>query len=236
MKGTILIFASSPLKNGGCSYEICLWEEENNRIWLLGFETFVLKGDTVIGASCGYGYVTLAMVNMLADELARTVFMQCRECTKHRKSLANTAITKDLVQPKRMYGGLDALLDVCKWCPAIPMEFLVLLPPLFSSFTVSDDDNACEPQLCSFYDCTLYVNLLGDECGPGLQTYVLVGLFGFSPCPVTYAIWYLHIKCFEDLLTLTKSGFNEQVVCSMRSVTVMAMGSIVVCGCATLGG
>ena len=118
------------------------------------------------------------------------------------------------------------------------MEFLVLLPPLFSSFTVSDDDNACEPQLCSFYDCTLYVNLLGDECGPGfsgvlgfqnstslpaygfkgnsasctpfisdsicfdmelpgLQTYVLVGVFGFSPCPVTYAIWYLHIKCFE---------------------------------------
>ena len=118
------------------------------------------------------------------------------------------------------------------------MEFLVLLPPLFSSFTVSDNDNACEPQLCGFYDCTLYVNLLGYECGPvfsgvigfqnstslpaygfkgnstsytpfmsdsicfdmelpGLHTYVLVDLFGFSPCPVTYAIWYLHIKCFE---------------------------------------
>ena len=118
------------------------------------------------------------------------------------------------------------------------MEFLVLLPPLFSSFTVSDDDNACEPQLCGFYDCTLYVNLLGYDCGPvfsgvigfqnstslpaygfkgnstyctpfmsdsicfdmelpGLHTYVLVDLFGFSPCPVTYAIWYLHIKFFE---------------------------------------
>ena len=31
---------------------------------------------------------------------------------KHRKSLANTAITIDLVQPKRMYGGLDARLDL----------------------------------------------------------------------------------------------------------------------------
>ena len=55
------------------------------------------------------------------------------------------------------------------------MEFLVLLPPLFSSFTVSDDDNACEPQLCSFYDCTLYVNLLGYECGPGFS-----GVIGFQ--------------------------------------------------------
>nr|POE45291.1 hypothetical protein CFP56_49208 [Quercus suber] len=49
------------------------------------------------------------------------------------------------------------------------MEFHVLLPPLFSSFTVSDNDNACEPQLCNFYDCTSYVNLLGYECGPGFS-------------------------------------------------------------------
>ena len=59
------------------------------------------------------------------------------------------------------------------------------------------------PQLCSFHDCILYVNLLGYKCGPGfsgvigLHPYVLVGLFGFSPCPVTYAIWFLHIKFFE---------------------------------------
>nr|POE45292.1 hypothetical protein CFP56_49209 [Quercus suber] len=43
----------------------------------LVWKRVVLKGDTVIGDSCGYGYDTLAMVNMLADELARTVFMQC---------------------------------------------------------------------------------------------------------------------------------------------------------------
>ena len=43
------------------------------RVW----KHVVLKGDTVIGGRCGYGYDTLAMVNMLADELARTVFMQC---------------------------------------------------------------------------------------------------------------------------------------------------------------
>nr|POE45296.1 hypothetical protein CFP56_49213 [Quercus suber] len=45
----------------------------------------------------------------------------CQECTKHRKSLANTAITEDLVQPKRMNGGLDACLDLevvpCKIWP-----------------------------------------------------------------------------------------------------------------------
>ncbi|KAL4598033.1 hypothetical protein ACB092_11G030200 [Castanea dentata] len=72
------------------------------------------------------------MVNILDNELARVVFMQRifrlmfreyfffarrvaqskrgPEGTKHRKSLANTAITKDLVQPKRMYGGHDARL------------------------------------------------------------------------------------------------------------------------------
>ncbi|KAK7829040.1 hypothetical protein CFP56_029691 [Quercus suber] len=55
------------------------------------------------------------------------------------------------------------------------MEFLVFLPPLFSSFTVSVDDNACEPQPCNFYDCTLYVNLLGYECGPGFS-----GVIGFQ--------------------------------------------------------
>ena len=36
----------------------------------------VQKGDTVIDATCGNGYDTLVMVNMLADELARVVFMQ----------------------------------------------------------------------------------------------------------------------------------------------------------------
>ena len=36
----------------------------------------VQKGDTVIDATCGNGYDTLVMVNVLADELARVVFMQ----------------------------------------------------------------------------------------------------------------------------------------------------------------
>ena len=81
------------------------------------------------------------------------------------------------------------------------------------------------PQLCSFYDCTLYVNLLGYECGPGFSGVIgfqistslpaygfkgnstsctpfmsdlcVGGPIWFSPCPVTYSIWYLHIKCFE---------------------------------------
>nr|XP_023897880.1 uncharacterized protein LOC112009779 [Quercus suber] len=43
------------------------------------------------------------------------------EGTKHQKFLANTAITKDLVQPKRIYGGLDARLALevipCKMRP-----------------------------------------------------------------------------------------------------------------------
>ena len=34
----------------------------------------VQKGDTVIDATCGNGYDTFVMVNMLADELARVVF------------------------------------------------------------------------------------------------------------------------------------------------------------------
>ena len=36
----------------------------------------VQKGDTVIDATCGNGYDTLVMVNVLADELAGVVFMQ----------------------------------------------------------------------------------------------------------------------------------------------------------------
>lgn len=36
----------------------------------------VQKGDTVINATCGNGYDNLAMVIILADELARVVFMQ----------------------------------------------------------------------------------------------------------------------------------------------------------------
>ncbi|KAL4597999.1 hypothetical protein ACB092_11G028700 [Castanea dentata] len=43
------------------------------------------------------------------------------EGTKHQKFLANTPITKDLVQPKRIYGGLDACLALelipCKMRP-----------------------------------------------------------------------------------------------------------------------
>ncbi|KAM3684103.1 hypothetical protein ACB098_11G018600 [Castanea mollissima] len=72
------------------------------------------------------------MVNILDNELARVVFMQWifrmmfreyfffarrvaqskqgLEGTKHQKFLANTPITKDLVQSKRIYGGLDACL------------------------------------------------------------------------------------------------------------------------------
>ena len=36
----------------------------------------VQKGDKVIDATCGNGYDTSAKVNILADELARVVFMQ----------------------------------------------------------------------------------------------------------------------------------------------------------------
>nr|POE86669.1 hypothetical protein CFP56_52918 [Quercus suber] len=48
-------------------------------------------------------------------------FKRGLEGTKHQKFLANTAITKDLVQPKRIYGGLDARLALevipCKMRP-----------------------------------------------------------------------------------------------------------------------
>nr|XP_023904538.1 dammarenediol 12-hydroxylase-like [Quercus suber] len=76
------------------------------------------------------------MVNMLADECIYAMdiqndalentssfledlldpnevpFSHSLEGTKHRKSLSNTAIAKDLVQPKTMYGRLDAHLDL----------------------------------------------------------------------------------------------------------------------------
>uniref|UniRef100_A0A7N2R3W2 Uncharacterized protein n=1 Tax=Quercus lobata TaxID=97700 RepID=A0A7N2R3W2_QUELO len=41
-----------------------------------------------------------------------TSYVASLEGTKHSKSLANTAIAKDLVQPETMYGRLDAHLDV----------------------------------------------------------------------------------------------------------------------------
>ncbi|KAL4597985.1 hypothetical protein ACB092_11G028100 [Castanea dentata] len=96
----------------------------------------------MINATFGNGYDTLAMVNILDNELARVVFMQWifrrmfreyffarrvaqskrgLEGTKHQKFLANTAIAKDLVQPKRIYGGLNARLALevipCKMRP-----------------------------------------------------------------------------------------------------------------------
>nr|POE67470.1 hypothetical protein CFP56_27400 [Quercus suber] len=97
----------------------------------------------------------------------------CLEGTKHRKSLANTAIAKDLVQPETMCGRLDAHLDLvvipCKKRPgtAWTMSLIpcwlkcwmsansALLYQWNSLFCfhlcslpslVSEDDNACEPR------------------------------------------------------------------------------------------
>ena len=124
------------------------------------------------------------------------------EGTKHRKSLANTAIAKDLVQPETLYGRLDAHLDL----EVIPCEMrrgtawtMNLIPCWLKCWMsangallyqwnslfclhlcslpslVSEDDNASEPQLCSFHDCILYVNLLGYKCGPHFS-----GVIGFQ--------------------------------------------------------
>uniref|UniRef100_A0A7N2LK65 Uncharacterized protein n=1 Tax=Quercus lobata TaxID=97700 RepID=A0A7N2LK65_QUELO len=90
-------------RNGGCSDEICLWEEEDNIICLLGcFYAMDIQNDALENTS-------------LLEELLdpnEVPFFQSPEGTKHRKSLANMAIAKDLVQPETMYGRLDAHLEL----------------------------------------------------------------------------------------------------------------------------
>uniref|UniRef100_A0A7N2R3V0 Uncharacterized protein n=1 Tax=Quercus lobata TaxID=97700 RepID=A0A7N2R3V0_QUELO len=211
MKGTVLIFASSPLQNGGCSDEICLWEEEDNIICLLK-ATEKIASPRLWALYCG-----------------NNRRKQSLEGSKHRKSLADTAIAKDLVQLETMYGRLDAHLDLevipCEIRPGIAWTMSLIpcwlkcwmsangarlyqwnslfcfhlcsLPSLVSFGGVIGFQNSSSLPAYGFKGNSTPIIFFDMEL-PGLHLYVLVGLLGFSPCPVTYALWHLHIKFIEE--------------------------------------
>ncbi|KAL0009390.1 hypothetical protein SO802_010892 [Lithocarpus litseifolius] len=160
-------------------------------------------------------------------------FFECRECTKHRKSLANTAITKDLVQPKRMYGGLDARLALevvpCEMWPGTAWMSLITCwlkcwmsangallyqwnswfcfhPCSLPLLGVIGFQNSTSLPAYGFKgnstSCTPFMSdsICFDMELPGLHTYVLVGLFGFS----LVLLHMLFGTCISNVLRLVR--------------------------------
>ncbi|KAK7829022.1 hypothetical protein CFP56_029688 [Quercus suber] len=99
-----------------------------------GGKHVVQKGDTVIDATCGNGYDTLVMVNMLADELARV-----------NDALQNTSsLLEELLNPNEV---------------PFPHSIKYLLLPIF----IQKGDAAIDATCGNVYDTLAMVKIVADE-------------------------------------------------------------------------